>query len=437
MKNQVSITPSKLTGTILTPPSKSMSHRAIICAGLSSETSVISNLIFSNDIIATTEAMEQFGMVVGNKSEKNDRFELTLSNPKIRAYNEAGICPITEATTIQCNESGSTIRFLMPMIHLSHAALTFSGEGRLAQRPYQTYYSIFEDQKIKFETTNGELPVTIKGALKSGLYQLEGNVSSQFITGLMLTLPMLHGKSEIEITTKLESKGYVDLTLNMLEQFGVEIDAKDECHYLINGEQTYKGANYTVEGDYSQAAFWIVAKCIGNNVKIRGMKEASLQGDKAILDIVRNMGAEVGFENSDIIISLEKPLQGIVIDASQCPDLVPVVAVLCSLCEGESKIINAERLRLKESDRLLAISTELNKMGAQIVETPDGLIIQGVKKFNGANVESWNDHRIAMALGIAATRADGNLVIDGSDAVKKSYPNFWEDYKSLGGTFNE
>lgn len=427
--NKVDIQPMTIAGCVTVPPSKSISHRAVICAGLSSQHSSVSNLIYSDDIKASIAAMKQFGMIVESETLDSDRYTLELINPKMANPAEK---PVTTPETIDCHESGSTIRFLMPFFHLSSQPMTFIGRGRLGERPYTTFYRLFEERGIVYETTEGKLPTTIKGQLPPGVYEIEGNVSSQFITGLMFMLPLLEGDSTIKITTHLESKGYIDLTLEALKAFGIEIENQGYEAFHIKGNQSYKGTDFVVDGDYSQAAFWLVAAAIGNEVILDGMKWASLQGDREIIDIIEKMGGKVHFENGKLRVESEN-LRGIVIDASQCPDLVPVVAVLCSMCEGESRIINAERLRIKESDRLKAISTELNKMGGKIQETEDGLIIQGIDHFIGAEVDSWNDHRIAMAIAIASTKTEGTVHLTGADAVKKSYPMFWDDFEKLGG----
>ena len=432
MEKKLKITPNMLSGNVNVPPSKSISHRAVICAGLSQGVSTVENLIYSDDIKATLQAMKTFGMTVMMEACQGDRYTLTLRNDNMANVNKK---PLDKPATIDCHESGSTIRFLMPFFELSSAPVTFSGRGRLIERPYTTYYRIFDEKGIAYETTDGLLPVTVSGALPAGRYALEGNVSSQFITGLMLVLPLLKADSTIEITTHLESKGYVDLTLEALSAFGIKVENKAYESFEIKGNQAYTATNYFVEGDYSQAAFWLVAAAIGNGVSLSGMKWESLQGDREILDILERMGAKVTYDNHNIQVEVDK-LKGITIDASQCPDLVPVLAVLCSLSEGTSQIIKAERLRIKESDRLKAISTELNKMGAAITETPDGLIIEGISGFKGATVDAWNDHRIAMAIAVASTRTEGNVELTGFDAVKKSYPMFWGDFVALGGKIN-
>ena len=426
------IKPKKLKGKVSVPPSKSLSHRGIVCAGLSNGVSIVDNLIYSEDISTTIDAMKKFGMVVINEENVDGRYRLTLQNPKMSEFKCGKNALIDVPEIIDCNESGTTIRFLMPFFTLSNSPMTFTGKGRLGERPYETFYKILRERNIPYKTTDGLLPVTIDGKLEAGVYEMAGNVSSQFISGLMLVLPLLNGSSEIKLTTNLESKGYVDLTLDVCSKFGIEIKTNNPEHYVIKGNQIYKSSEYTVEGDYSQAAFWLVAACLGNEVVLRGMQPNSLQGDRAILDIVEAIGGKIIWNNEDLTAS-HNGVNGVVVDASQCPDLVPVVTVLLSLCKGTSEIVNAGRLRIKESDRLKAICTELNKMGAKVVEREEGLLIEGIEKFKGAVVDSWNDHRIAMAIAIAATCCDGDVELTGYEAVKKSYPMFWEDYEKLGG----
>ena len=434
-KNSIIIEPQRLSGTVNVPPSKSLSHRGIMCAGLSEDISVVENLIYSDDIFTTIEAMKQFGMQVLSEEKVGERYRLTLQNKSISKLKDQNYKIISEPTTIHCSESGTTIRFLMPFFTLSSAPMTFTGKGRLGERPYETFYKILRNQNIPYETTEGLLPVTITGTLKPDNFQMAGNVSSQFISGLMLILPLLGETSKIELTTPLESKGYVDLTIDTSRQFGVSVDMPDAQTFVINGNQHYKGTTYAVEGDYSQAAFWLVAGSLGNDVVLEGMQKTSLQGDHAILEIVERLGGKITWQ-SEGVKSTESALKTAVVDASQCPDLVPVLTVLLSMGNGTSEIINAGRLRIKESDRLKAICTELNKMGGQVEELDEGLKIKGVQGFKGAVVDSWNDHRIAMALAIAATRADGPVEITGFEAVKKSYPMFWVDYEKLGGVIH-
>ena len=421
--NSLKIIPSKLEGSLRIPPSKSISHRAIICAGLAEGLSRIENIIFSEDIKATLEGLAALGVPepVGQKEE--DSWTLNIrGTSKLKS-----VSPI-----INCRESGSTLRFLVPLATLTGEKITFTGQGKLVERPLDVYYDIFNEQGLEYSTNGGLLPLTVKGSLKPGIYRLKGNISSQFITGLMFLLPLLPEDSRIILTTELQSRGYVDLTLDVLRKFGIEIENKGYQEFYIKGNQKYKSRDYRVEGDYSQAAFWIVAGVLGHRIECLDLNSASLQGDKAILAIVRQMGADVEILDNKVRVKRSTP-KAAVIDAQHCPDLVPVLAVLAALSEGTSRIINAGRLRLKESDRLKAISTELNKLGAKVTEYDQGLVIEGVESLTGGEVDSWNDHRIAMALAVASVRCKEPVYLTGFDAVNKSYPDFWRDFTRLGG----
>jgi 3-phosphoshikimate 1-carboxyvinyltransferase len=401
----ITIIPSNLSGTVKIPPSKSISHRAIICAALCEEPSIINNLIYSEDVDATINGLKSFG--IGFEKNQNTLKVFKSINSK-------------KINIIDCNESGSTLRFLIPLAAALNKKTTFKGRGKLVERPLNVYYNIFDNKNIKYENTNGGLPVTLWGGLKPGAFNIAGNISSQFITGLMFALPLLNGNSKISITTPLESKGYIDLTINVLKNFSVDIENNDYKEFIILGNQKYKSNNYTVEGDYSQAAFWLVANNLGNNINITGMPHSSSQGDSKILDIIETI------KNRDSSIETK-------IDATQIPDLVPILAVLAALNKGKTTIYNAKRLRIKESDRLKAISEELGNLGANIKELDDGLYIEGKEFLSGGVVNSWNDHRIAMSLAIASTRCKENVILINKNCVNKSYPMFWDDFNSLGG----
>lgn len=422
---KVKIKPKKLGGTIPIPPSKSYSHRAIIAAALATsnkdkEVSRIDNLKYSVDITTTTEIMENWGANI----EIGEDFEIIKGNSGI-------VNPKDEYT--QCNESGSTIRFLIPIGLSSNNKIVFDGKGKLVERPLDSYYKIFDEQGIKYSNNNGWLPLNVDGQLKSGKYEIEGNISSQYITGLLYALPLLNGDSELKINKTLESKGYIDLTLEILEMSGIKVVNNNYKSFFIKGNQKYNPFDYVIEGDYSQVAFWIVAGILGSEIKCLHVKKESLQGDREIIEIVQRMGANVEIFDDYIIV---KPSQtyGTVIDISQCPDIGPILTVLAALSKGETKIINAERLRIKESDRITSIKTELNKLGANVEEVGDSLVINGVERLTGSTeLSAWNDHRIAMSLAIASIKCDGEIVIDEAESVKKSYPHFWEDFKKMGG----
>ena len=423
---KIKIRPGKLNGTIEIPPSKSYSHRAVIAAALAEngKKSKIDNLKFSVDITTTTDIMENWGAEI-------ERFESALEI----IGNGGKVVPRDKY--VQCNESGSTIRFLIPVGITSKNELVFDGKGKLVDRPLDSYYRIFDKQGLKYETTGGKLPLTVNGKLKPGNYEIDGNISSQFITGLLYALPLLEGDSKLIINKNLESKGYVDLTLEILKLAGIEIVNNDYKSFDIRGNQTYKPFDYTVEGDYSQVAFWIVAGIISanrdNEVKCLHVNKNSLQGDREIIEIVTRMGAKLEIFHDYVIVKPSKT-KGTVIDISQCPDIGPVLTVLAALSEGETRIINGERLRIKESDRITSIKTELNKLGGNVSEEGDSLIIQGVEGFRGGiTVNAWNDHRIAMSLAIASTRCEKEIILEEAESVRKSYPHFWDDFVKMGG----
>lgn len=418
----VMINPSNLKGEVSIPSSKSVCHRAVICAGLSEGISNIDNVVFSQDIEATCEAMESLGVNI----------EKQVSSIKIKGTEKLTVIN----NHIHCNESGSTLRFLIPIAATTGKRVTFEGKGKLEERPLEPYYKIFDIQKINYKNIQGKLPLTIEGKFKPGEYKINGNISSQFISGLLFALPLLDGDSKIIVTTKLESKPYVDLTIDMLKNFRVHVDNNDYKEFIIKGNQKYKRADYRVEGDFSQAAFWLTAGLLGANVLCKGLNMKSLQGDKAILEIIKAMGGEICIEG-DKVRALPSKTKGTIIDASQCPDLVPVLTVLGALSEGTTEIINAERLRIKESDRLSAICLELNKIGADITEKADGLIIRGREFLKGGTVHSWNDHRIAMALAVASIKCKEPVIIKNANCVKKSYPEFWKHFRKLGGNISE
>ena len=418
---KLTVIPSRLRGTVSVPPSKSQAHRLIIGAALAEGTSHIANLAESQDIRATLNCMERLGAKISP-----DGSEIT------------GIRPDTtrkELPVLDCGESGSTIRFLMPVALAVAGGGVFLGRGRLLERPYGPYEEIFARQGIEFRRESGR--IILSGTLRPGAFALPGDVSSQFITGLLYALPLLDGDSDLVLTTPLESRGYVDLTLEALRQFQVTslplrqwsyhsvleklkqngVTATDTGWHIFGG-QRYQAADVTVEGDYSQAANFILAKGMGNNLSVTGLNPSSVQGDRVVLQYAEQLDGP-----GDVTL-----------DVSQCPDLVPALAVRAALRAGEiTRIVGAARLRLKESDRLAAVTAELNRIGGEVCETPDSLVIQGVERFRGGSCYGHQDHRIVMMLAMAATCSTGEIVIDGAEHVAKSYPTFWSDYEDLGG----
>ena len=384
----IRITPGPLEGTITPPPSKSMAHRAILAAALAGG-GTISNLAASQDIEATRRC--------------------------IAALNAEGL----DLPLLDCGESGSTLRFLIPLALALRGGGIFTGRGRLMERPQKPYFDIFDEKGIFYEQKGGTL--TVRGELTSGEYRLPGNVSTQFVTGLLYALPLLDGDSEIVLTSRLEGWGYVDMTLNTLEKFGITTEERD-TGWIVPGRQVYQPCGLTVEADWSQAAFWYAAEFLGNSVQVSGMPKYSRQGDSKFawfnrrLAMPRNMGFSV----------------------ADCPDLVPPLAAMAALRNGYTTYLgNAARLRIKESDRLSSVTQVLNALGAQVEEGPDFLKITGKDGLaGGVTVDCCNDHRIAMMAAVAATRCREPVTLLGAECVSKSYPNFWDDYRMLGGKFD-
>ena len=413
----VIIKPKKLAGNVIVPPSKSLSHRAIIAASLAEGTSVISNVLFSKDILATIDAMRACGAII----EKYDDY-LIIKGSKVKRVNNL----------IDANESGSTIRFMIPIAMVCDAEMTFTGQNHLVKRPLDTFLEIFDKQGIKYEKKEDYLPLKVYNGLKPGSYEIRGDISSQFITGLLYALPLLNGDSILKITTKLESKGYVDLTLDILNKFGIEIINNNYEEFIIRGNQQYKPCDYTIEGDFSQSAFFLIAGALGADINLYAMNKDSHQGDKKIIQDIIDLSGDVKYEK-DYLKAYPSATKGAVIDFAQSPDLGPALTVLAVLSEGKSEFINASRLRIKECDRITCMRIELEKMGAKIEENPDGMIIYGVDKLVGAAIDSHNDHRVAMAIAMASLKTEGEIKILNAGCVSKSFPHFWKVFESLGG----
>lgn len=425
----------QLRGRVDIPPSKSISHRAVICAALAQGTSKVDNIILSEDILATIEALRALGLAeIQCTPTVEGRYCLTIEG----CINSVGRLQSPKPVLVDCAESGSTLRFMIPIAAALGLPTEFVGRGRLGQRPLQVYYELFDQQGVAYSTQANALPLCVTGRLRAGSFELPGDVSSQFITGLLLALPLLQGDSSIIITTALESVGYIDLTLQTLADFGIKVAHDNYRRFYIPGNQQYRPGNYTVEGDYSQAAFWLVAACLGNNISCYGLNKNSRQGDRAILEIIKDMGGTVIWQPDGSVTCAAARTVGTVVDVADCPDIAPIITVLAALSDGETQLVNAARLRIKESDRITSITTELNKLGANVTELADGIKVRGVLALRACDsLDAWNDHRIAMALAVACSRADGISVLRGADSVKKSYPGFWQDYKALGGHIGE
>lgn len=417
--SDVKFSPFVPNGTVNVPPSKSDVHRAIICAAMANGVSRISPVALSNDIKATIGCIKALG---ADAVLENNVLIVDGTN----MYKN-------KTALLDCGESGSTLRFFIPIAAVGNINATFVGKGKLPQRPI----GIFTEALPKAGTvckTEGGLPLEIKGQLKSGIFEIPGNVSSQFITGLLLALPILEGDSEIVLTSPLESVGYIAMTIRTMKQFGVNIDTT-ESGWHIKGGQSYKTCDYTTDGDWSQAAFFMVLGAIGGKVTVKGVAKDSTQGDKKCAEILAEFGAKVTQRDNEVTVE-KGDLKAITIDASQIPDLVPVLSVCAAFAEGTTKIINAERLRIKECDRLKATAELLNNLGGKVKELSGGLEITGVSSLKGGNVNGYNDHRIVMSAAVCAARSDEDITATFAMSINKSYPDFYIDYNSIGGKAN-
>ncbi len=408
----------EIGGVIAAPPSKSMAHRAVLCAALAKGTSHIRNLEFSKDIAATLAAAGQLCARV--TTGENDAVVEGLGRFR----------PVS--APVDCCESGSTLRFLIPLASLTGQEITFVGRGRLMERPQSVYEELYRAKGLRFEQAPSGL--TVEGLLSSGDYTLAGNVSSQFISGLLFALPLLAGTSTLRLLPPVESRSYIDMTRAVQAAFGVESRWLDETTLEISGGQEYHPCDYTVEGDYSQAAFPAVLGAVAGGVTLTGLAEKTLQGDAAILDILRRCGAKFTPTAAGIVFE-QAPLHGTDIDLADCPDLGPVLMVLGLLCEGTTVIRNAERLRIKESDRIEAMETELRKCGG-VLSSEGGTITitgcAGALHAAGEVLSGHNDHRVVMSLAVLALAAGLKLPIAEAEAVTKSWPNFFTAIKPLG-----
>lgn len=407
--------PTKLSGIVTVPPSKSMAHRSFLAAALANGTSRIENLVFSQDMDATLGAVVQMGATA-------QRGETTVT----LTGNGGEFPPVT--TAVDCGESGSTLRFLIPLFTHSGGQVTFTGRGRLMERSQSVYQELFPQHGLEFSQKEGK--ITTKGQFQPGKFTLDGSVSSQFITGLLYTLPLLEGDSEITVTEPFESRSYVELTLQTLGDFGVNITWKDKNTLQIPGNQQFSPQNYRVEGDCSQAAFFAVLGALVGEIDLVGLREDTLQGDRVIFDILQRAGAKMTPIPGGCSLA-KSSLKATRIDLADCPDLGPILMVLGLFCEGETEIYNAGRLRDKESDRIATMVEEITKLGGTIRVEGDTVFIQKSTLTGGQTLTSHNDHRVAMALSVAVMAGGVEATLTQAEAINKSFPHFYQVLESL------
>lgn len=412
----------RLSGEVCAPPSKAYTHRMLIAALLSGGTTKILNPLVSDDTQATLQAVTAFGAKV--KLQEN-------------CWTIEGATPLkTPKNPIDCRESGATLRFMTPIAALALEQSIFTLGASLKRRPITPLLQSLKQLGAKASFQRSEKGSSVKvqgGGIRGGKTSIRGDVSSQFISGLLFACPKAREDTEITLITPLESKSYVRMTKEILNKHGVKVFiSKDFRQFSVPSNQVYSLCSHKVPGDFSSAAFLLAAASItSSKVRVRNLDYRTTQGDKAILDILREMGSKLKL--SEEYIEVEgKLLNTVNIDAKDTPDLVPVCAALACYSRGISKIYNAKRLKCKESNRLLSLYAELKKMGAEIAMNKDSLTISGLCTMHGATIDPHNDHRIAMACAIAALSASGETKIQNSECVKKSYPAFFDDLRSLG-----
>lgn len=413
-----------LRGTVNIPPSKSVAHRAILCAALADGRSVLSPIELSDDMRATIGAVK----ALGAHAEYSDG-KLTVDGIGGISKNPSD----NEPVEINCIESGSTLRFIIPIAAAVGISGKFTGQGSLLTRPIGIYTELLPKAGVEC-TADGGLPLICRGKLKSGEYKIRGDVSSQFITGMLLSLPLCEGNSKVILTTPLQSSAYVDMTVCCMADFGVIVE-RTNYGWFIRGGQKYSSREYTVEGDWSQAGFFLAAGALGSELTLHGLRMDSVQGDRAAVELFRGYGAEITEQDGNLIVRKGK-LHAQHINAEQIPDLVPCLAVCAALCEGTTIIDHAERLRIKESDRLISTVNLINALGGKATELSDGLKIEGVLNFTGGRVNGYNDHRTVMSAAIAALNSTYEVTITDPHSINKSYPSFFDVYNSLGGNAN-
>lgn len=409
------ITPSPLFGRINAVGSKSDIHRLLICSAFADKKTEISGFFLSDDIAATVRCIEALGASVEIYNERC--FVTPIANYSGNPF-------------LDCGESGTTLRFMLPTACAVCEKAAFSGSGRLPERPIDELIVALSSGGVDF--SGKKLPFSTKGKLKSGEYRLPGNISSQYISGLLTALCLIEGKSEIMLTTPLESASYVDMTLATLSLFGAEIIAENGKYTVYGKGKLVSPEKAVVDGDWSNALFFMVAGAIGQSVEINGLSLSSVQGDKAAAEILKRFGADVAVKNNTVYIKHEN-LCGCDIDISQIPDTLPALAVAAAFANGKSRFFGGKRLRMKESDRIATTCGMINSLGGNAEETKDGLTVYGNGDLSGGIANGENDHRIVMAAAAAASGCKDKVVIKGVEAVNKSYPTFFSDFKKLGG----
>lgn len=406
--------------TVLAPPSKSASHRAMICAALAEGTTTLTNFAYSNDMLATLHCIEALGASCVRGADT-----LTIT----------GIGKPNPDAVLHCGESGSTLRFFIPIAAALGCSASFTGEGKLPTRPITALVDAMTPHGVQFDYHN-TMPFSISGKLTGGDIHIAGDISSQYVTGLLFAAPLLEQDTRIHLTTNLTSRSYVDMTVMMMRDFGISITETADGWLVPAGQKYLAKDTYPVECDYSNAAFCLTAGAIGPSpVNVTGLRPQSTQGDRAILELLSRFGASISVKEDGTVTVAPRPLCAISIDAEDIPDLVPILCVAACCAKGTTRIAHVGRLRYKESDRLAAMADCITRLGGAVRVEEDEIFITG-SPLHGGRVSGYNDHRIVMAMAVAALAADAPVDIEGYTAVNKSYPNFFEIYKAFGGICN-
>ena len=418
--------PGELAGGIEAIASKSEAHRLLICAAFADGVTDIDCNTTSKDIDATAECLRGLGAQITRTS---------------RGFRAVPARAISRGATLDCGESGSTLRFLLPVVAALGCDASLMGHGRLPERPLSPLYEELAAHGAQL-APQGTNPLAVRGRIGAGRYEIAGNVSSQYVSGLLLAAPLMEGEVEVLVTEPVESLPYIDITCAALAEFGVTVerarhDDGEKRGFLFKvaaGSRLRTPGTVRVGGDWSNAAFWLAAGALSSTgVEVDGVDMRSTQGDRAVLGALALLGAGIA-RSPHGAASRPERLHGCRLDVQSCPDLVPPLAAVAALAEGTTEICGAARLRIKESDRLKTVSAAINALGGRVTETEDGLVISGVDSLAGGEVDAANDHRIAMMAAVLATRAEGPTTIRGAECVAKSYPAFFEDFRALGGS---
>ncbi len=416
---KIKIIPQSLGGRVCAVPSKSQAHRALICAAFANSATSVFCPSTNDDIEATAACLTALGAEI----------EYTDS-----AYHVTPVTAVPERASLDVGESGSTLRFLLPVVGALGSRCEIKMHGRLPERPLFPLDSELVRHGMSI-VKHGDTLVC-DGRLTSGEYTIDGGVSSQFVSGLLFALMLLPGESTLTVTGEVQSVDYIKMTLEAMRKFGADVKETGNI-YTVNGDKSLSSdGDVKVDGDWSSAAFWLCAGAISDKkITLSGMNTHTSQGDKRVCDVLERFGCKISTDTDGIYCTAVDGLKPTVIDGADIPDLIPVLSVVAAVSDGETVVKNAERLRLKESDRLAATASALTALGADIKATDDGFIINGVKRLHGGQVDGALDHRIVMSAAVASIVCDGEVVITDAEAVSKSYPDFWRDFSALGGKF--